>query len=313
MLAIHRPTEAPLDLLASLSAFVRVADTGSFSAVARETAASQSAVTRQIAQLEEHFGVRLFHRTTRRLSLTEDGEVLLERARPLVADALAIEDHLRGHAQGPTGVVRLGISVSGALFLAPRLPMLLERHPGLSIELEVSDEPGDLIGHRIDIALRGGEIGDTAAIARRIGAISRVVVAAPAYLARAGCPERPDDLSGHACIGNGSAARPMTWRFTGPEGPLQVRVSGPVSVNDTEVACRMALAGHGIALLPGFHVVDHIREGRLTRILKAWPTPTLPIHLLYSSRRNLPVRTRMVMDFLAEEVKHAMMLLEDQV
>jgi DNA-binding transcriptional LysR family regulator len=289
-----------------------VADTGSFSAVAREAAASQSVVTRQIAQLEEHFGVRLFHRTTRRLSLTEDGDSLLEHARHLVDDAIQIEDLLHRHRNGPAGLVRLGVSVSGAQFLAPRLPILLQRHPGLAVELDVNDRRDDLIEHRIDVAMRTGEIDDTSLIARRVGVINPVLVAAPSYLARVGYPERPDELSGHSCIGDGSASRPLTWRFAGPEGPIRVQVGGNMSVNNSEVACRIALAGHGVALLPGFQVLDHIREGRLARILRDYPTPGVPVHLIYPSRRNLAVRTRVLMDFLAEQLRDAMSILAGQ-
>ena len=113
-------------------------------------------------------------------------------------------------------------------------------------------------------------------IAQQIEEISPVLVASSAYLARAGRPERPEDLSGHNCIGNGAAGRPMTWRFEGPEGPISTQVHGSVSVNNSEVACRIALAGHGIVSLPGFQVLDHIREGRLIRILRDYPAPAIP-------------------------------------
>jgi len=300
-----------VDLFASLSTFIRVADTGSFSAVARETMTSQSAVTRQVSQLEEHFGVRLFHRSTRRLSLTDDGDGVLERARHLIDDAVAIEELLQGQRSGPTGLVRVGVSVSGAQFLALRLPLLLERHPGLSIELSVSDERGDMIENRIDIALRAGEIDDSALIARRIGIISPIVVAAPSYLERAGNPEHPSELTGHSCIVNAGRGKSATWRFMGPDGPIGVPVRGRIRVNNTEVACRFALAGHGIARLPGFQVLDQIRGGRLVRILSNFPTPGLPIHLVYPSRRNLAVRTRVVLDFLSEQIGDALTALLD--
>jgi DNA-binding transcriptional LysR family regulator len=304
--------EATLDLLACLSSFVRVADTGSFSAVAREMAFSQSAVTRQIAHLEEHFGVRLFHRTTRRLSLTEDGDGLLEHARHLVDDAAVIEDLLNGKRNGPTGVVRLGVSVSAAQFLVSRLPVLLKRHPGLVVDLDVNDRREDLIENRIDVAMRTGEIDDTSLIARRIGVISPILVAAPSYLERAGHPERPDELAAHSCICNGTIVKPMTWHFMGPEGPVRVQVGGGISVNNSEVASRIALSGFGIALLPGFQVLDHIRERRLVRILRGYPSPGVPIHLIYPSRRNLAIRTRVLMDFLTEQLRDAMNVLADQ-
>jgi DNA-binding transcriptional LysR family regulator len=256
--------------------------------------------------------VRLFHRTTRRLSLTEDGDGLLDHARHLVDDALVIEDLLLGKRNGPTGVVRLGVSVSGAQFIAPRLPLLLERYPGLSVDLDVNDRREDLIEHRIDVAMRTGDIDDTSLIARRVGVISPILVAAPSYLARVGHPDRPDDLPNHRCIGNFSVAKPMTWRFMGPEGPVRVQVTGGLSVNNSEVACRIALAGYGVALLPGFQVLDHVRAGRLSRILRDYPSPGLPLHLIYPSRRNLAVRTRVLMDFLAEQLREAMIVLADQ-
>jgi len=305
-------SEAILDLFASLSTFVRVADTGSFSAVAREMMTSQSSVTRQVAQLEEHFGVRLFHRSTRRLSLTDDGDGVLERARTLIDDAVAIEELLQGHRTGPTGLVRVGVSVSGAQFLAPRLPMLLERHPGLSIELAVSDERGDMIENGIDVALRAGEIDDSSLISRRIGLISPIAVAAPSYLARAGNPGHPDDLAGHRCIVSAGHSKSTHWRFVGPEGPIQVQVRGNLRVNNTEVASRFALSGLGIALLPGFQVLDQIRGGQLVRVLRDYPAPSLPIHVIYPSRRNLAMRTRILMDFLVEQVGDALSALSDQ-
>jgi DNA-binding transcriptional LysR family regulator len=301
----HDPLEAPLDLLASLSTFIRVAETGSFSAVAREAATSQSAVTRQIAQLEAHYGVRLLHRSTRRLSLTDDGEGLLERARQLVDDATAMQEVWRGRSSGPSGLVRLGVSVSGAQYLAPRLPILLQRHPGLSVELDVSDAVDDMIENRIDVALRAGEIDDTSLIARRVGTIPSIAVAAADYLDRAGSPAHPDDLASHCCIVSGGPAKETIWRFVGPDGPIAVSVRGSLRVNNTEVARRIALAGHGIAMLPGFHVLDSLRDGRLIRVLGDYPSPGMPIHLVYPSRRNLPPRTRVLMDFLAEQVSTA--------
>ena len=145
-----------MDLLGALRAFVRITETGSFSAVARESNASQSAVTRQIAQLEQHFAVRLFHRTTRRLSLTDDGEVLLTHARHLIEATDEMESALGRQSAAPRGLVRLGTSVAGGLFLATRLPTLLEQHPGLSVELVMGDQHSDMIEERLDLAFRTG-------------------------------------------------------------------------------------------------------------------------------------------------------------
>jgi DNA-binding transcriptional LysR family regulator len=274
--------------------------------VARESHVSQSAVTRQIGQLEAHFGVRLFHRTTRRLSLTDDGQSLIDHARALLDQAATMESVLGSHRSSPTGLVRLGLTVAAGLFVAPRLPMLLARHPGLAVDLVMRDRITDLIEDRLDLALHPGDIADSSLIARRIGMFGRVPVASPAYLARSGVPAAPADLANHACVvhdhgGDDSA----TWRFNGPAGPVAVTVAGALGVNDSEAVRRVALAGYGIAMLPEIQVVDDVREGRLCRLLADYPSQRLPIHVVYPSRRNLAPRTRVVMAFLIEQIHEA--------
>src|SRR5580704_5150681 len=168
-----------MDLIGGLRSFIRVVETGSFSAVSRENQVSQSAVTRQIAQLEQHFGARLFHRTTRHLSLTDDGQGLLTHARHLVEAADEMEMALGRQSSSPTGLVRLGTSIAGGHFLAPRLPALLERYPGLRVELVMRDQFTDMVDERLDLAWRSGEIADASLVVRRVGQLGRAVVAAP--------------------------------------------------------------------------------------------------------------------------------------
>src|SRR6202020_2911596 len=162
-----------MDLIGSLNIFIRVVETGSFSAVAREGKISQSAVTRQIAQLEEHFGARLFHRTTRHLSLTDDGQGLLAHARHVVETAEEMEAALGRQSSSPTGLVRLGLTVAAARFVAARIHLLLERHPGLRAELLADDQPGDMIEARLDLALRSGEIAGASLGWRRVWCVGR--------------------------------------------------------------------------------------------------------------------------------------------
>jgi DNA-binding transcriptional LysR family regulator len=298
-----------MDLLGALGAFARVVETGSFSAVARETHASQSAVTRQIAQLEQHFGVRLFHRTTRRLSLTDDGQALLPHARHLLENADEMETALGRQSGEPRGLVRLGTSVAGGLFLATRLPALLARHPGLSVELVMRDQPSDLIEERLDLAFRSGEIADASLVARRAGQLGRAVVAAPIYLERNGAPATPEDLTEHACLIHDATPDPHVWRFTGPDGPMSVRVSGAFLANDSEAVRRAARAGHGVALLPEIQLIDDLRAGRLFRLLEDYPSQQVPVHIVYPSRRHLAPRTRVVLDFLIEQMREISLLL----
>lgn len=292
-----------MDLIGALRSFTRVAETGSFSAVARETGSSQSAVTRQVAQLEEHFRVRLFHRTTRRLSLTDDGQSLLSHARQLLEYAESMEAELGSHSVSPAGLVRVGTPVAAGLFLAPRMPSLLSRHPGLEVELVMRDQIGDMVEERLDLALHAGEVADSSLVTRRIGMFGRVAVAAPSYLEMHGTPSTPLDLTNHVCVIHDSGPDSTTWRFTGPDGPITVRVSGAFLANNSQAVHLVARNGHGIALLAQVQVIDDIRSGRLIRVLSDYPSQEVPVQIMYPSRRNLAPRTRVVMDFLVHELR----------
>jgi DNA-binding transcriptional LysR family regulator len=298
-----------MDLIDELRCFIRVAETGSFSAVSRERGINQSVVTRQIAGLEQHFKARLFHRTTRRISLTDDGQSLLIHARQLMDVADEMEAALGRQSSSPTGLVRLGTSVAGGLVLAPRLPVLLARHPGLKVELVMRDQFSDMVEDRLDLEWRSGEIADASLVARRVGETGRAVVAAPIYLERHNAPSVPDDLPEHTCLIHSSMPDPNIWRFTGPEGPLAVHVSGAFIANDSVALLRAVRAGHGIALLPEIEVLDDLHAGRLCRLLIDYPSQIVPVHIMYPSRRNLAPRTRVVMDFVVEQAREIQALL----
>jgi len=291
-----------MDLLAALTSFVRVAETGSFSAVARETGISHSAVTRLVSQLEDHFGVRLFQRTTRRLSMTEDGQDLLGYARQLISASEEMEGALGRQRSSPTGLVRLGVPVGAAHYLMPRLPKLLERYPGLSVELVVGDRFGDLIEERLDVAMLGADTPDSSMIARKVGTFGRVPVASPVYLERHGAPSNPTELEKHNCIIHERGPDSHHWRFSGPEGDIEVQVTGSIRANNSEAVRQAALSGFGIAQISEMQVVDDVRAARLYRLLADFAPRREDIHLVYPSRRHLPPRVRVVIDFLAENV-----------
>jgi len=266
-------------------------------------------VTRQIAQLEQHFGARLFHRTTRHLSLTDDGQGLLSHARHLLDTADEMEAALGRQSSSPTGLVRVGLSVAVARFVAARIHTLLAQHPGLRVELLADDQLGDMIEARLDLAVRSGEIADASLVARRVGQLGRAVVAAPLYLERHGAPVVPEDLAAHSCLIHNVTAEPDIWRFTGPEGPLNVRVTGPLIANNSASINIAVRTGLGIALLPEIQVIDDLRAGRIYRLLNDYPSQLVPVHIVYPSRRNLAPRTRVVMDFLAEQMRATSLLL----
>lgn len=286
-----------MDLLRALGTFVRVVETGSFSAVARETGTSHSAATRLISQLEDHFGVRLFHRTTRRLSLTEDGQDLLSHARQVLEATQDMEATLGRQQASPTGLVRVGIPPAMATLIVPRLPVMFERYPGLSVELVVNDRVGDMVEERLDLALQVGQPGDTSLVARAINTLGRVVVAAPAYLERRGAPQHPTDLAQHNCIIHDTGPDSAHWNFTGPDGSIDVMVAGSFRTNNGQMVHRAALAGYGIALLREPQVVDDIRAARLYRLLADYPSGREQTFIVYPSRRHLAPRTRVMIDF----------------
>jgi DNA-binding transcriptional LysR family regulator len=294
-----------MDLLRALNTFDRIVETGSFSAVARETNSCQSAVTRLIGQLEAHFGLRLFHRTTRHLSLSEDGRDLLSHARQLLEMAEDMEGALGRHRTSPTGLVRVGLSAGASILLVPRMRLLFERYPDLFLELVVRDNFGDLVEERLDVAMQTGQPSDSSVIARVVGTFGRVLVAAPAYLERYGAPSHPTDLAHCACIVHDTGPTSTVWHFIGPGGPIKVAVSGVLRANNSEVVHRAVLAGYGIAFLWEQFVADDIRAARLYPLLVDYPSERDRTFVIYPSRRHLAPRTRVVIDFLVEQVGSA--------
>jgi DNA-binding transcriptional LysR family regulator len=289
-----------MDMLRALGTFIRIVETGSFSAVARETNTNHSAVTRLIGQLEEHFRVRLFHRTTRRLSLTEDGQDLLGHARHIIDATTDLEDTLGSQRTTPTGRVRVGMTVGAAMLLIPRLGDLLNPHPGLTVELVVREQFGDLIEDRLDLAMRLGQSTDASLVTRAVGAFGRALVAAPAYLERHGAPSDPAGLTGHNCVVYDTGPASGRWHFNGPGGPHDIAVTSAFTANNADIVRQVTIAGLGIALLPEPQVLDDILAGRLYRLLPEYPTERTQAFLVYPSRRHLAPRTRVVIDFLVE-------------
>jgi DNA-binding transcriptional LysR family regulator len=300
-----------MDLINGLQIFIRVVETGSFSAVARESNASQSAVTRQVAQLEEHFGVRLLHRTTRKLSLTDDGQDLLARARHLLEEAEDLQDTFGKDGGSPTGLVRIGLNIGAAVLLVSDFTTLLAAHPGLAIELVVSEHAEDLIAERLDVALRLGQSADTSLVSRALTTMGSAAVAAPAYLERHGAPEHPSDLLKHTCIIHDTGPGSTHWAFDGPDGAVDVEIGSAFRSNNSLVARQAATAGYGIALLGDPLTLSEIRAGRLYRLLPNYVARRRQIFIVYPSRRHLAQRTRVVIDFLVEQFRRLDARLQD--
>ena len=293
-----------MDLLAAFRIFVRVAEAGSFSAVAREVGATQPAVSRQVAALEEHLAARLIQRTTRSLALTEDGRDLLGHARRVLDCVEDAEAAVGRRHSAPAGLVRLATPASfGRLYVAPRMRRLLDRYPELSVELHMSDTVSDLVADGIDLAIRGGAVTEASLVSRRIGSSARHVVASADYLERSGEPMHPHDLAQHSCIVFLNNANPYEWRFNGPDGAVAVPISGRFRTDSSEAVRAAVLAGVGVALFSDWAFNEELASGQVRAVLREFQAERLPIQALYPSRRNLAPRTRAVIDFLVDEFR----------
>ena len=294
-----------MDLLAAFRVYVRVAEARSFSAVARELGATQPAISRQVAALEEHLGARLLQRTTRSLGLTEDGRDLLDHARRVLD---AVEDAEasvgRRHAL-PGGLVRLATPAAfGRLYVAPRMNRLLERYPELSVDLNMSDEVSDLVADGIDLAIRASAIAtDSSLVARKIGSTRRITVASEACIRTHGLPEHPMDLARLPCAIFTGRANPNEWQYEGPDGTTMVTVSGRFRTNNSEALRAGVIGGLGFSIMPTWLLGDEITTGRLRPVLTGWEPPPGAISAAYPSRRNLAPRTRAVIDFFIDEFR----------
>lgn len=290
-----------MDRLDELAVFLAVLETGSLAGAARRLRRSPAAVTRTLAGLEARVGSRLVERTTRRLAVTEAGRRLAEAARPVLAGyeaAIAREEAgpLRGH-------VRISAPlVFGRRHVAPVLTAFLDGHPQVTGELVLNDRNLDLVDEALDVAVRVGALADSSLLARRVGEVRRVVVASPAYLARRGAPERPEDLAGHEIVYSSTQPGPLEWRFETPRGPLAVRLRPRLMINAIEPVVAAAVEGRGVTRVFSYQVAEELAEGRLVRLLAAFePAPT-PVQLVTPSARLAPPRVRAFLDFAAERL-----------
>ena len=291
------------DLIPLFRSFIRVVEAGSFTAVALEQSTSQPTISRQIAALEEHLGCLLLQRTTRALTLTDDGRAFYAQAQ-LALDALAEAETSVGRRKGkPTGTLRLACAaVLGRLHILPRLPRFLERYPDVSVDLVMGDDFTDLVEQRIDLSIRVGALTDPGLVARRIGTTRRVLVATPSYLERHGEPRTPAELRQHACIIYTRLVTGANWPFTGRDGPISVPVQGRIQVNSTEGVRAAILSGLGIGMVPVWHFVDReIELGRLRILLPEYEPAPHPIHAVYPTRRFVAPKLRAMLDYLATE------------
>jgi DNA-binding transcriptional LysR family regulator len=287
---------------AALAIFAKVVELRSFAAAASELALSKPTVSKAVGRLEERLGARLFNRTSRRLALTDAGQKLAERAARLLADGEAAENEALSQSVAPRGLVRLAAPMTfGVKVVAPILPEFLGQYPDVSIDLHLSDAMVDLIGEGFDAGLRIATLPDSSLIARRLCAMPRYTVAAPAYLKKYGRPTHPMHLAEHRCFAYSYLSTPNVWHYTNASGEqASVRPAGQLRVNNGEALLPSVLAGLGIADLPSFIVGDAIASGEVEVILKGWKQPEGALHLVTPPGGPRPARVEVLADFLAK-------------
>ncbi len=288
-----------MDMIPAMKTFVLAVQTGTFSAAARALGTTQPTVSRTIAALEKHLSVRLFHRSTRAIMLTDDGRLFHELARRALETLFEAEEGIRQRCQAPAGLIRMGTPQTfGKLLIAPAMPRFLALHPGIDLELCMNEKYVDMIAGGLDLMIRIGELSDQSLIARRIGVSRRVTVASSAYLKQRGVPLTPADLAHHDCVVHTRLALHERWRFESGDGPITVKVHGRFRADDAEVVRDAVLAGAGITVAPLWIYSRAIERGQARVILPGFAPRPLPVHAVYASGKFLSGRVRAIIDFL---------------
>lgn len=281
--------------------FSRLARCGSFSGTARELGVTTAAISKRLALMEARLGVQLLNRTTRRASLTQEGEIYLTHARRILADIDDMEQLVGNAVAVPKGQLRVNATLGfGRSHVAPLISRFLESHTEVQVQLQLSVNPPPLTEDAFDVCIRFGEPPDARVIARKIAPNRRLLCASPAYLARYGVPKVPHDLTRHNCIGirQGDEAYGV-WRLSAGKRTEAVKVRGNLNTNDGEIAVNWALEGHGILMRAEWDIAKYLRSGRLRPVLENYQTPPADIHVVYPQRHQLSARVRAFADFLA--------------
>jgi DNA-binding transcriptional LysR family regulator len=288
-----------LDDLPSMALFARVVQLHSFSAAARASGIAKSAVSKRVALLEHRLGVRLLSRTTRSLSLTDDGLRYYEHCADLLVAASAADEAVVGSKQHPVGRVRINAPVTfSQMYLAPALARFLQEHPGISVDLATEDRLIDVAEGGFDLVVRVARLQASSLVARRLATVKMLLCGAPEYLARAGTPSAPADLVRHNCLRYSLVPAGAEWHFRRKGGKVAVPVQGTLTTSDGTALRRAVLAGLGLAMLPDFMVAPDLVAGRLVTILDDHPAPELGLFAIRASGRLVPARVRALLNFL---------------
>lgn len=289
-----------MDRFKQIETFVAAVLRGSLSAAARTEGVAPAVIGRRIDALEARLGVKLLQRTTRRISLTAEGGAFFEECRHILTAMEGAENAVSAGGGTPSGPLRVSAPGGfGRRHIAPLLPLLIDAHPGITVTLDLSDRLVDLISDNFDCAIRIGDLEDSSLVSVRLADNRRMVVAAPAYLARHGTPDHPDDLARHNCLSFGAGGNQARgWLFRVDDKVVAQRVSGTLECTDGAVLHAWTLAGRGLAWRSLWEVEDDLAEGRLVTVLDDFAAPPNGIHAVFAQRKHLPQRVRVFIDLL---------------
>lgn len=293
-----------MDQFQEMRSFVAVVDAGSFVRAAEALAVSKAAVSRYVSELESRLGVRLLQRTTRRLSLTAEGEVFHARCQTLLAEVDEAEAEITSRSGDARGLLKVNVPVSfGILHLAPLWGEFIRRQPKVSFDVTLSDRVVDLVEEGYDLAVRIARLPSSTLISRKLSATRLVVCASPSYLKRAGTPKAPADLAGHTVLAYNLLAGGDEWHFDGPDGPVSVKTAPCLRTNSGDT-CRAAALNHqGVVMQPSFMVSADLAAGTLVELMPRYRGIELGIYAVYPTRKHVAPKVRLLIDFLAESFR----------
>lgn len=292
-----------MDRFQEMRILVAVVEAGSFVGAADALNMSKAAVSRILSELEARLQVRLLHRTTRRLSLTPEGELFFARSKELLAGVEEAEAEITERSGQAVGVLKISAPFSfGVLRLAPLWGGFLAAHPQIHLEVTLSDRFVDLVDEGFDLAIRIARLASSSLVSRKLSSTRIVLCASPRYLRAHGKPRHPADLAQHAVLAYSLLAQGDTWEFEGPDGPVSVKVQPRMRTNSGDVCRAVALNHQGIVFQPAFLVGEDLRAGRLVELMPQYRAPELGVHAMYPSRKHLLPKVRLLIDYLAREL-----------
>lgn len=293
-----------MDRFQEMQSFAAVVEAGSFVRAADALDTSKAAVSRHVAELEQRLGVRLLNRTTRKLSLTDDGQAFYNRCVDILAMIADAESELTSRSGEASGLVRVSVPVTlGILYLASLWGVFLRKNPKVTLDVVLSDRVVDLVEEGYDLAIRISQSPHPTLIARKLATTRMVLCASPQYLKRRGTPKRIEDLAQHDVISYSYWLSRDEWQFTGPDGAVSVKTHPRIHANSGDTCRAAALEHQGIILQPTFLVHEDLRSGKLKELLPEYKAVELGVYALYTSRKQLPLKLRHLLDFLAESFR----------